>query len=738
MQAVQTKTSLPTLWTSDEEVVMELFLKTPLEDLRDLPEVIEPGIHIILVDEKTQEALVRRAIYKMVEFGITPQIYKCRGFASTLIQDIATTKKEFLIQTVEFSQDAEIYLAKLDTEKLTILEASSIARVILKYSKMPKAELEALRLRCSASSFSWNGIVKEIQESIFEQQFREVSKNAPNQSVNPTSQEKAKKIKLEISNWLRITDPILQDVERTRILSSYHIRGDSFERLCKAQRIAENESAFEPKLQTLKEFLNKEQVPVSFLVNGYCLKKSSVVFSGLPGSGKTLIALQLAYAVATGGKFMGEECSQAPVIFYCADQPSNITRHYIKEMGLDELDNFHIVTEENDGKEDERSANWNITKLDVLEKHLDQVKPGLVVIDSIRTTICNPLGLEEKSEIIGHWIKEVERLVCRYGTLIYIHHDNKDAHMNGISRASGSTAITGSVSACWRVERASKEDTDLSRILSMPKTRGFEPICVNLHFNIENSCFEFAGLKGESEEVAKQKQSYQDKILKFLSCRPGIGFEMSEITLHTGIDKNSLYTVLGRMTSKGIIGCRRSKSGSKNKVWYVEYTDIQCIELKKEPSPPVVTQNNVSYEAESNIQQEIPSSNNIPNTSSNTLEKEGVRYEVLDESESSNGKGFGHISNTSNSKGGGGAGACDSEHTPNETENFEPISLLQIEESEGNVAGFIGMQVEARNISGAVKFCGELVDYDALNGSVKVNLPNGETKNCSVREVFVL
>ncbi len=76
---------------------------------------------------------------------------------------------------------------------------------------------------------------------------------------------------------------------------------------------------------------------------------------------------------------------------------------------------------------------------------------------------------------------------------------------------------------------------------------------------------------------------------------------------------------------------------------------------------------------------------------------------------------------------------------PNDTPLDSSISLLQIEQSEGDVNGFIGMHVEVRSsITCAVKFAGELTSYDSLNGTVKITNSDGEVKGFAVRETFVL
>ncbi|WP_440287487.1 hypothetical protein [Desertifilum tharense] len=48
---------------------------------------------------------------------------------------------------------------------------------------------------------------------------------------------------------------------------------------------------------------------------------------------------------------------------------------------------------------------WTILHLDLLEEALEAVKPSLLIIDSVRTAIAYPLGLDENNTGIGAYLK---------------------------------------------------------------------------------------------------------------------------------------------------------------------------------------------------------------------------------------------------------------------------------------------------------------------------------------------
>jgi putative DNA primase/helicase len=70
-------------------------------------------------------------------------------------------------------------------------------------------------------------------------------------------------------------------------------------------------------------------------------------------------------------------------------------------------------------------------------------------------------------------------------------------------------------------------------------------------------------------------------------------------------------------------------------------------------------------------------------------------------------------------------------------EDDNSYSLLQIEKDGGDIAGFVGCQVEVRSLSGAVKFAGEMINYDSKNGIVTVATEQGK-RDASLLEAFVI
>jgi hypothetical protein len=417
------------------------------------------------------------------------------------------------------------------------------------------------------SEYSWE---KKYLEPLRAKLEKTLALSAPERALNTP----AERMKLNISAWLRETDPFKQEAEKARIQSTFRLKDKVFERLCRVLQEAEKRSAKQCAPLCLQEAFNLESHALKWLVPGFFPATSSVLLSGLPGSGKTLLTIDLAHAIATGGRFLGEQCPQGKVLLINSDQPLNMTVSYLADRGFDESEeNLRVVGQSGD------LPAWSIQDLPLLETWLEETKPNLVIIDSIRTTICYPLGLEEKSEQVGHWLKEVERLVIRYGgSLLWIHHDNKDKELKGVSKSSGSTAIPGNVSVHWRVETVSADPADCNRKFSMPKTRGFEGSTLNIRFRPDSGEWDNLGIVGESIAAASQRQCMQEQILSFLESRRGIGFEGKEFKAMFG---ESCYSVLSRMVARGLITKRRSTANKKGKVYLLP-------ELLKEELPQIL------------------------------------------------------------------------------------------------------------------------------------------------------
>lgn len=582
----------PTLWVSDILAASSLeFFQTAVLD--DNPQrVAKKGKqHILCFDPGTSEVISHHIAKVLQGSGCWVDVVSLEQRLADFIFGQGRNAEPMLLMA---AQPYTQWSKSLEDLPLDLEQALQLAKFWMNSGTKElevDIKLETLRKRANVSSFDWNRYIRKLEAEI----------HAAVDGFDKTSP--AQRMKLDISAWLRITDPFEQEVEKARILSTYRLKEKSFERLCRTLREAEKRSVQKSRRLNLKEAFSLESHALAWLAPTFLPSKVSALLSGLPGSGKSLLSVDLAYAIVTGGTFLGERCRKGRVLLINSDQPLNITLSYLDDRGFNEDDtNIEVVGQTND------LAAWTIQDLDLLETWLDDFKPDLVIIDSIRTAICYPLGLEEKSEQVGHWMKEVERLVTRYGSLLWIHHDNKDKDLKGVSRASGSTAIPGNVSVHWRLETVNADPSNPNRRFSMPKTRGFEASTINIQFNPESGEWQSFGRAGENEAATA---SYQQQILTLLAQCPGVGMEGCEIRQAIGSD--SVYTILGRLVAKGIISKRRSKT-TKGKVYFLPLLTTD----DEEPSPPCLSQLDVSWESKSQINQEIQTPNTTPNTIPNT------------------------------------------------------------------------------------------------------------------------
>lgn len=610
----RTSPSTPILWVDSIDGLPEHRTQSALLEVLTLNDSPKPDRYNIIALKG--ERAIRKQIKKL-----QPLAGEIRIFPSDLVL------YETDINIITRSLYLEDWQKSLKDEPLSLEEAYDIARDILTSCQageitpaQKNIELDELKQRFQLGrrdnvSFDWNQYIKDLEREI-------------HTAVDRRG--KSERLKLEIQNWLRIADPFEQETERIRILTHYQLRDKSFERMAQAIRIAENESANKSQPLSIGDLFGLESEPLRWLAPGFMPARTSVLLSGLPGSGKSLLALDLAYAICRGEKFLGEQCAKGKVLYIASDQPLNQTKQYLWERGFEDSDPLTVVGE---GK---GMAAWSVRKLEDLESWLLLGGYTLVIMDSIRSTICYPIGLEEKSEHIGHWMKETERLVIGHGSsLLWIHHDNKDKDLKGVSRSSGSTAIPANVSVHLRIENASGDDVSPMRRLTMPKTRNFEAQSLEIQFKPETYEWELIGRTGESPEVARDNQTLAEKIQALLRKHPGVGLEVSEIKQAVG-NLPSVYTVLSRLEARGILGKRRSTVNPKAKVYYIANSSNTppaeggggtSNEKLADPPPPPLCPSAVKSTSEAKTEKEIPSSNThltppsiLPEASNNTDE----------------------------------------------------------------------------------------------------------------------
>lgn len=187
------------------------------------------------------------------------------------------------------------------------------------------------------------------------------------------------------------------------------------------------------------------------------------LISGAPGQGKTLLALDLARAVATGGSFLGEHPVARPgrVLFidHEAGRFSTTRRRQLLQIPDRAVD---IVT----------LPAWSFGTQEgptALARAAQYYT--LIVIDNLRATLPEQ---DENSSDIRNWFKRLNQISELTGvTLVVIHHNAKGSNRDTAEAAAGSRDIVAACQLHINIQRqpVSRDGSRPPPLLSIEKVR---------------------------------------------------------------------------------------------------------------------------------------------------------------------------------------------------------------------------------------------------------------------------
>ena len=328
-----------------------------------------------------------------------------------------------------------------------------------------------------------------------------------------------------------------------------------------------------PKAQffPLNEFLSLESESIDYLIPGLLPRGETVLCSGLPKSGKTLLAIDAGFAIATGeSHFLGEAVQQGRVLLISVDESAQSTKAKLLKRGFRPRDAANIAV----------MTGWDISQLDALEAKLEDFRPDLVIIDSLKR-ITAGREISENSAEFADVLYTLKELIGRYGAAsILIHHSNKNQEATGVSRVRGSTAIAGAVWGIWQLDiPESEDDSDRKPRKGKSKQKRFDPtnpnriftaICrdsegalLNIKFNPENHSY---GISEGDESAQSERKTQEQVILEILAFVAPKGLTGREVLERSGLGRG-VYSVLNRMVDKRLITQRQSISDARMTVY---------------------------------------------------------------------------------------------------------------------------------------------------------------------------
>lgn len=292
-------------------------------------------------------------------------------------------------------------------------------------------------------------------------------------------------VEQDVKAWIAERNITKQTLLTRKICKRHDLTLQAFDRIARGL-MAEMTTA-KPTAKTGDQFMLEGDRDIEWLLSNLIGKGEMILLSGMPGGGKTVLAMFLIHKfLVKGSQVLNETVMKScKVMFISGDQSDRTTRKRFVEMGTIDLPEF-----KNNVK---IISNFGLESIDFLETELQDFKPDFVVIDSL-TSISMNAGIAEKDPEFAYGVYRLKNLLSQYDAAsILIHHLNKSG------AESGSLRIAAAVWAIWRIESTQPENPNCTTSkITMPKVRDSERMTLEIKHNSvdewqEKGVFTFTG-----------------------------------------------------------------------------------------------------------------------------------------------------------------------------------------------------------------------------------------------------
>jgi transcription antitermination factor NusG len=177
-----------------------------------------------------------------------------------------------------------------------------------------------------------------------------------------------------------------------------------------------NKNPLRDRIATTQELLDRAPDFVEFLVHDLITANELQVLAAPPRAGKSLLALGLAHAVATGKEFMGRPVQQGCVIYVNVEDGDAKLKERINDQGWQSDCPVYWLTE------------FDLSEWNHLLEIAIELKPRLVVIDTL-TSVRNDDG-DENSSKIATLIKPLKEAAKHHNFAVLLVHHTKKLNAN--------------------------------------------------------------------------------------------------------------------------------------------------------------------------------------------------------------------------------------------------------------------------------------------------------------------
>lgn len=230
-----------------------------------------------------------------------------------------------------------------------------------------------------------------------------------------------------------------------------------------------NDSQKEQASLQLISGLDIQPESIDWLWAGYLAKKKLHVFAGLPGSGKTTIAMSIGAIITSGGKFPDNTQAKSGniIVWSGEDDPRDTLVPRLLAGGAN-LENVYFVGDVN--------SNGEITTFDPA-KHITLLSQAVDRIGSVSLLIIDPIvnavsGDSHKNTEVRRSLQPLVELANKTGiAIIGISHFSKGTSgRNPVERVTGSIAFGALARVVFAAAKVENNDGDEKRIFTRAKS----------------------------------------------------------------------------------------------------------------------------------------------------------------------------------------------------------------------------------------------------------------------------
>ena len=308
-------------------------------------------------------------------------------------------------------------------------------------------------------------------------------------------------------------------------------------------------NSFLSRTRSLSQLYEEAPDYVDWLVPDLLTTNELYCLAAAPRAGKSLLALGLAKAISSGGKFLGRQCQQGEVLYVCKEDPDDKVKERLiaQEWELEQMDNVFI------------NNDFTLADLPELIEYIRERKPALVVMDTL-TRIQKSNTIENSSEITDV-LAPLQNLAQKENVcILVVHHTKKNVPKNIdfseiFDAVRGSGAIRGTCRGMFVLAPLNQ-----GYRLAVETGRA-KPEDLKVFLDPNTLTWQLSGNYNPPKLNTSQKQLVLDALHKY-----GRG-TVDQIYDWTGVRKKYIYEILTRLVSEELV---KRKGKRYNTIYYID------------------------------------------------------------------------------------------------------------------------------------------------------------------------